>query len=255
MLDDRDRADRAPVVVVNQAFARRYFPNGRAIGERISITRGLNVVWREIVGVVGDVRHRSLSTDADPEMYVPFRDDPVFFMRFAVSGANAESLAAGARASVWDVDKNLPVTKVRPLEALVAASVAQPRFHALLVGGFAALALVLAAIGLYGSVARLVAQRTREIGVRSALGASPWQILGLVGRHVFRLVTLGLLIGLAGAVALTRTIERFLFGVPPTDEVTFAAVTVLFAAVAAVAAWLPARRALAVDPVEALRAE
>ena len=254
-LDGGDRADRAPVVVVNQAFARRYFPGRPAIGERISITRGLDVVWREIVGVVGDVRHRALSVDPDPEMYVPFRDDPVFFMRFAVSAPNAESLAAGARAAVWDVDKDLPVTKVRPLEALVAASVAQPRFHALLVGGFAVLALVLAAIGLYGVVARLVAQRTQEIGLRSALGASPRQILGLVGRHVSRLVLVGLLIGLAGALALTRTLERFLFGVPTTDAATFAAVTVLFAIVAGVAAWLPARRALAVDPVEALRAE
>lgn len=254
-LAESDRADRAPVVVVNQAFARRYFPGRQAIGERISITRGRDLVWREIVGIVGDLRHRALSADADPEMYVPFQDDPVFFMRFALNAANAESLAGSARAAVWEVDRNLPVTKMRPLEALVAASVAQPRFHALLVGGFALLALVLAAIGLYGVVARLVAQRTQEIGVRSALGASPRQILALVGGHVSRLVLAGLLIGLAGALALTRTLERFLFGVQPTDVSTFAAVTAIFALVAGVAAWLPARRALRVDPVEALRAE
>ena len=255
MLSDTDRVARGPVVLVNQAFATRYYPGQQVLGKRISITRGMDVVWREVVGVVGDLRHRALSAPPDPEMYVPFADDPVFFMRFAASGPRAAGLAPDVRAAVWSVDKDQPVTKVRPLEALVAASVAQPRFQALLVSGFAVLALLLAAIGLYGVVTRLVAQRTREIGVRVALGATPRQVVSLVGQHVVRLVLLGAVLGLAGALALTKVLGRFLFGIAPTDAATFAAVTLLLALVAAVAAWLPARRALGVDPAAALRAE
>ena len=251
-----DRAGAPPVVVVNETAARRLFPDGRAIGRRITLgTKRDGVPFGgEIVGIVGDVRQRGLDADALPEVYAshdqwPFRDLAVVVR----AAGDPAALASGVRAIVRDLDPNLPVSTLATLEEVVGASVARPRFYMLLLGGFAAAALLLAAIGVYGVISYAVGRRTREIGVRLALGATSGRVLREVVGRGLALATIGLVVGGAGALVVTRLLRSLLFGVGATDPVAFAGAALLLVAVAVGAAIVPARRAARVSPIAAMR--
>jgi predicted permease len=255
-LSPDDRAGAPNVVVINDAMARRYWPDREPIGQRIAVTRGEWPVWREIVGVVGDIRHRSLREEPTPEIYAPFQQIPFPFMRVVVrGGTDRRALADALRRAVWSVDRDQPVVAIRPLTDLVRRELAPARLQAILLGGFAGLAVVLATVGLYGVVAYGVSRRVREIGVRVALGAERADITAMVLGGAARLVAAGALLGGIGAVLLTRVLRRLLYGVSPTDPVTLAAVIVLLGGVALLASAVPARRAARVDPMDALRYE
>ncbi len=250
---ERDDEKASRVVIISEAMARRYFPAEDALGKRLGT--GPNA-WREIVGVMADVKQFGLEIDARPTMYLPDRQSPARAMTVVVrTTAEPLQLAAAVRAAVWEGDKNLAMAKVMPMAQLVSTSIAQPRFILLLLGIFAGVALALAAVGIYGVMSYTVTQRTREIGVRMALGARPRDVLRLVVGQGLLLTALGVGIGLAGAVGLTRLMRTLLFGVQPTDPATFALIALLLAGVALLACYLPARRAAKVDPMVALRYE
>ncbi|HEV8199644.1 MAG TPA: ABC transporter permease [Candidatus Polarisedimenticolia bacterium] len=267
----RDEDGSTPVAIVNEAFARAMFPGEEALGKRAKSWRDENVP-REIVGVVQDVRYFGAGDEIRPLFYVPHRQNTwgamVVTVRAARPGAGspgaaapgagtgeAPSLAASLRAAIATLDRDLPIGDVRTMSQTMTDSMARPRFNALLLSTFAALALVLAAVGLYGIVSYSVAQRTREIGVRIALGARTTDVHRLVLGRTLRLLAFGLLAGTAGALAVTRLMAGLLFEVAPWDPAAFAAGSVVLASVAIAAAWLPARRAARVDPMTALRSE
>jgi len=248
--------ERAPLVaVINETMAKRYWPNANPIGQRINETNN-EANWREIVGIVGSVQHLARGEEPKPEMFVPVSQKPPESLNMAVrTQVEQASFEATLRRSVTAIDANLPVFEVRTMEERLFESVAQPRFRTVLLGVFAALALVMAVIGLYAVMAVSVAQRTHELGIRVALGAQRRDVIGLILRQGIKLVSLGIVIGLAGAWALTRVLTTLLFEVKPTDPLTFVAVPVLLIAVAILACWLPARQAASVDPLTALRYE
>jgi putative ABC transport system permease protein len=211
---------------------------------------------REIVGVVGDVRHYGLDQDVTMQMYDPVRQRPASGMSFVLkTSVDPASLAPAARRAVLAADPEQPVSDVRTMREVVEATTAQRRFSLLLLGVFAGIALLLAAVGIYGVVGYSVAQRTHEIGVRMALGARRGEILGLVLRQGMALALLGVGVGLVGALALTRLIAGLLFGVSASDPLTFAATAVLLSGVALLATFIPAHRATRVEPTAALRYE
>jgi len=257
--DERDRDGRAPVAIINEAMARRYFAGEDPIGKRIrlsSLVTPKDQPMRQIVGVVGDVKHRGVTAEARPEVYVPFAQAPFQEMFVAVkTDSDPASVTSAVRAAVLELDREQPIFNVKTMEQRLGQSVAGQRFNTLLLAIFAGLALLLAAVGLYGALSYAVAERTHELGVRLALGAQSRDVLRLVIGHGLKLVAIGLLIGLVGAVALTRLLGGLLFGVSATDPLTFFVVALLLVVVAVVACYLPARRATKVDPMVALRAE
>ena len=259
--DERDNQHAPPVIIVNETFARRYFAGTEALGQHIIVEgeQGDNVVPppREIIGIVGDVRHESLDTESGPEYYVPYTQAPEAFMSLVVRSAadNPLSLAASVREVIKQMDKDQYVAAIQPMTKLVAESVARRRFNAQLTGVFAVVALLLAAVGIFGVLNYAVAQRTQEIGLRVALGAQTRDVLRLVLGQGVRLILFGLALGLAASFALTRVLAVMLFGVTPTDPLTFVAVSLLLASVALLACYIPARRATKVDPLVALRYE
>jgi putative ABC transport system permease protein len=254
-----DRADSLPVTIISEATARRFWPNESPLGKRINTDiDDPTSPWRTIVGVVGDVRHYALDTEPTPQFYLPYRQGPVQYMALLVrssSSSSAESQVAAVRGQIWAIDKDQPIFNVKTMERFVAESVAQRRFTMLLLGLFAAVALVLAIIGLYGVMAYTVTQRTHEIGIRMALGAQASDVLKMVIGQGMSLAVVGVGIGLLAAFALSRMISSFLYGVSPTDPLTFVGVPLLLCAVAAIASYIPARRATRVDPMVALRYE
>jgi putative ABC transport system permease protein len=259
-----DDSERAPlVVVVNEAMARRLWPGERPLGQRIRFLNdadyGGRERWHEVVGVVGDVKSRSLAADEEPAVYVSFAQRVLPFVRGVSlvlrTSVPPESLLPAVRRALVSVDPDLPVFEARGLEKVVARSVAGRRFNALLLEGFAVLALVLSAIGVYGVLSEAVGRRTREIGIRMALGAQRAEVLRLVLREGMALVLAGLGLGLPASLLLSRTLRGFLFGIAPGDPQTLAAVSLLLFAAALLAAYLPARRATQVEPVTALRSE
>jgi putative ABC transport system permease protein len=256
---ERDTAQSAPVLIVNESFARRQFPDENPIGKHVKpgISLGGESVWREVVGVVKDVKHRpALGKDYEPEYYVPHAQMPISSMSIVLrTNGDPRGLASVVQEQVEALDREIPVHRVRTLEQYLGNAVAQPRFNALLLTLFAGLALVLTAIGLYGVMAYSVIQRTPEIGVRIALGAQTTSVLKLVIGQGLKLTALGLVIGLGAAYGSTRFIEAFLFGVAPTDPLTFAGIALLLSCVAVLACYVPARRATKVDPMVALRCE
>ncbi|HEX8272227.1 MAG TPA: ABC transporter permease [Longimicrobiaceae bacterium] len=255
---EQDRAGTPRVVVLNRAAVRRFFPGEEPLGQRILMALGADTVtvpW-EVVGVVGDVRHFGVEAEAQPAMYFPQAQAPAGSMGVVVRTAVAPLSVAGAvRREVRALDPNLPLGDLQPLEQLTADSVSQPRFYMLMLCIFAGVALALAAIGIFGVISYSVAQRTREIGVRVALGADPASVLRIVVGGALGLAALGVGIGLLGALAGTRVLSGLLFGVAATDPATYAGVAVVLLAVAGLASWLPARAATRVDPAIALRAE
>ncbi len=255
-IDARDSAAAPAVVLINEAMARRYWPGENPLGRRITILRRGEPAFREIVGIVGDIRHAGLHLEAQPEMYVAIGQPLLAYVSLAVrTTGDPAKLASALREAVWAVDPDQPVSRVRTMDEVVAASIGETRFYSLLLGIFAALALGLAAVGIYGVMSYAVAARTREIGIRLALGAQRGTVFRLVLARGARLVAMGLVIGLTGALAATRGIEKLLYGVQATDALTFAAVAAVLALVALVACWLPARRATRVDPAITLRYE
>lgn len=254
-----DRAESDPVVVVNGAFVRRFLPEATdlaaALGERVVL--GFNEEPRRIVGVVGDVRHDALARDPFPNVYLPYEQFPWSRgLALAVrSSLPPEELTAAVRERLRSVEPDVAVYRVQTMADVVAASVAEPRFSTLLLAAFAVAALGLAAVGVYGVLAYAVRRRTREIGVRVALGASRSDVVRLVLLRWMGLVLLGIAVGLGASLGLARLVAGFLFRVDPTDPATFAALALFLAAVAAAACYLPTRRALAVDPRVALEAE
>ncbi len=253
----QDQATGPAVMIVNDTFARRFFPGEEVIGKRIIPGEGRQPVTREIVGVVGDVRHEALDVGPTPEYYIPYEQASVDDMTVVAktTGGNPTSIAAPLRDVIRVMDKEQPVYNIRPMTQLLTESLAQRRFNLVLLGGFALLALVLAGIGIYGVMSYSVAQRTREIGVRIALGAQSGDVLKMVLSHALGLTAIGLALGLVGAFALTRFLVTLLFEVRPTDLTTFAIVSIVLGAVAIAACLVPARRATKVDPLVALRYE
>jgi putative ABC transport system permease protein len=252
-------AARAPLVaVIDETMARAYWPDTDPVGKRFRLGgfEDTDPSWITVVGIVGNVRHSGLHVDPRPQAYVPQAQeatgDQTFVLRTAGDPAR---LIKDARAAVSAVDPNQPVARVRTMEQMVAESVAGRRFNMVLLGAFAILALVLAAVGIYGITSYSVAQRTREMGLRMALGAKPGTVLRMILREAGWLALIGLAAGLVLAVATTRVMASLLFGVPATDPATFVAVAVGLAAVSFLAAYLPGRRATRVDPMVAFRAD
>jgi putative ABC transport system permease protein len=247
-----DTADQTRVLMINEAFARKYFPNEDPLGRRLAIGGGF---WRPIIGIVGDVRHVSLGDPAKPELYVPISQEPVSRLDLVVR-ARTDSLALmdTVRAVIRSMEKDAPVT-VRTMDEVVDESIVRPRLFLSLTGFFAGLALLLAALGLYGVISYSVAQRTQEVGIRMALGAQPSEVLRMVVAQSLVLVSIGIGVGIPMALGLTRYLESFLFGVESGDALTFVVVCVTLLASGVAAAWAPAWRAAKVDPVIALRTE
>lgn len=255
LLDERDAAGAAPVVVVNRTLAASWWPGERAVGRRLKWGGAASDdPWREVVGVVADVRHFGLDEPALPEVYSPHAQLPYDNMYAVVRTAgDPAALIAEAARVVREMDPGVPLVDPRPMAELVAGSVAVRRLRAGLLGGFAALALLLCGIGVYGVMSHLVGERRGEIGVRMAVGARSGQVLRAVLREGLALGAAGLVAGAAGVLAMPRLLGGLLFGVEPLDPPTLAAAALALLAVAALAAWLPARRAAAVDPVRVLR--
>ncbi len=249
--DERDTATSPPVMIITQEFARRFFPNEDPIGKRIQ-TRD----WRTIVGVVGSVKHQQPWRLPQPMMYVPHAQDPGGFMWVTVrTVGDPEKLATALRGTVRSLDRDLPVLSMRTMREVVSDSVNEPRLLALFLAGFAGFALVLAATGIYGVVAYSVSQRTHEMGVRIALGASYGHVLALVAKKAAVLAATGVLIGVPAALGVSRLIGSLLHGTSPLDITVFVGVAAVLLAVALAASYIPARRAARIDPMEALRCE
>ena len=257
--DDRDGADAPPVVIVNQAFARLYWPDRSPVGERLRDAHPApDAPWLTVVGVVGDVRQESLSAPAAPEIYYPYGQNPFGWYSDAALVVRHDRAWAGARSlarQVWALDGSVPAFDGRSMPEVLSAQLRWRRVQAILLCLFAATALVLATVGLYGVLGYLVAQRTREFGVRMALGADRPEVVKLVLREGLLLAAVGTALGLGAAWLLSRFLSAVLYGVRPADPTVFGATAVLVAGFALLACWLPARRATRVDPMIALRGD
>ena len=255
-----DTEDAPGVVIINETMAARFFPGEDPIGKRIGLS-GNPRDWREIVGVVGDVRNYGVDADVKPEAYVPFVQNAPGYLASVASAMNVivrstndpAALTAALREQVQALDKDQPVSEVRTMEWYLSESMAQRRFNMLLLGAFGGLALVLAAVGIYGVIAYTVTQRTHEMGIRIALGARGGDILKLIFAHAMLTTLAGIVIGLGAALALTRLLQNLLYQVTATDPFVFGSITLLLLLVAMVATYIPARRAMKVDPITALR--
>jgi putative ABC transport system permease protein len=258
----QDDQDHPGVVIVSEAFARRYFPHERALGQRLGLSPPARI-WKnqrltsfEIVGIARNVKSAGLNAESEPTYYVPASQAPLQDMTILVRTQNDPTrLVPTLRNAVWTIDPNQPIANISTMERIVADSIAQPRLNMLLMGLFGALALILAAVGIYGLLSYAVTQRIQEIGIRMALGAQVTDVLKLVLKQGMTLALIGEALGLVGAFALARLIGGLLFGVTPTDAMTFIAVSGVLTGVALLACYFPARRATKVDPLVALRCE
>ena len=252
--------DGAPgAVVVNQAFVKKHWPGQNPVGKRITFDRRLSGEKLEshtVVGVVGDTRPRSLDVPPQPTLYFSYHQFRLPFMSLVIRGTDDPApVERVLRAAVRGIDPDLPIEEVKTLASIASQSAAQPRFRTYVLAAFAAISLMLAAIGVYGLLSYSVTQRVREIGVRIALGAKPRDVLRLVVGEGMRLVAAGAALGVAGALATSRLVSAMLFGVSTADPLTYGAVVMILAAVAFIACYIPALRAARVDPISALRAE
>jgi putative ABC transport system permease protein len=273
-LDDHDTEAAPWVIAVNQAFARKFFPNEDPIGQQILLRYDPYPVDelrpRQIVGIVGDVKHFGPGQETPAFVYAPYTQQPAVFPGGAdrahlhkalvlrtASGGNGggTNLAANVKKALAEIDPNQPVTNIMTMEDVLTASIGDSRFYMQLLGIFAGVAVLLAAVGIYGVMSYSVSERTHEIGIRMALGAHRSDVLGLIAKLWLKLTFIGVAIGVALALGVARLISSFLFGVKPTDPLTYAAVAVGLAAIALLACYIPARRAMKVDPLVALRYE
>jgi putative ABC transport system permease protein len=267
--DQRDTANSAHVVVINQAFAKKYWPSGDPIGSRMTIGVGLGPQFeepaRQVVGIVGNVRESGLTGADEPVMYVPDTQVTDGITKLANSAvplnwiiktvADPALMSAAIQRQMQQVDGLLAATKIRTMDQVVAGSTARQNFNMLLLTIFAGLALLLAAIGVYGLLSYAVEQRTQELGIRLALGAGRADVLKLVVRQGLLLSGIGVAIGLAASLAINRVLANLLFGVKATDPLTYVAVAAVLLSVALLASYIPARRATKIDPLVALRYE
>ena len=253
--NDRDNAKAPAVAIVNESLARRYFGGEDATGKRITINYLGQTNTREIVGVVHDL-NQGEAAKIEPQIYVPYEQQPwLSATLIARAAANPESVRRDVHKAVLSVDKDQTLTKVNTAEQALNKSLAEPRLYMALLAAFAALALLLAAVGVYGVMSYSVAERTHEIGVRMALGAQVGDVMKMVINEGLRLASAGVAVGLVGAFLLTRIISSLLYRVSATDPVTFVAISVLLVGVALGASFVPAWRATKVDPVTALKHE
>ncbi|MCP5116288.1 MAG: ABC transporter permease [bacterium] len=266
---ERDTGNSPPVLIVNQAFVRRYFPEEEPLGQRVTIGRNMGPQFadqtRQIVGVVGDVREFGLDRNAPPAMFLPASQVPSGITAFIArvmpttwvvrTAGEPLSMRELVQREIRAVDSQQPVSSIRKLEQVVGASIASQNFNMLLLGVFAGIAVLLAAVGIYGVMAYTVTERTQEFGIRMALGAARGDVARMVLKQGMSLAAAGVLLGLAGAFGLTRLLSSLLFGVTPTDPITYATVAALLTLIALVAIYVPARRATRVDPIVALRYE
>jgi predicted permease len=251
---ESDNAQSVPVVVVNKTFAAKMWPNESALGKRIQFAGDKR--WWTIVGIVGDTKHFALNEHQLLQAYIPHSQRPQIFTTLALrSTADPLLLSRAIRDAIWRVDRDQPVWGVRSMDQLLDNAVGSPRLIVRLTVGFAVIALLLGAIGIYGVLSYTMSQRSQELGIRIALGAESRQVVGMVVREGMRIVAIAVAIGLVGSLATTRLLRSQLFGVAPTDVLTFSIVTVLLAFVAMLACYLPARRASRVDPMIALRSD
>jgi putative ABC transport system permease protein len=255
--DDRDDSRATAVAIINETLSRRFFQDSNPIGRKIVIGYLGRRVVREVVGVSSDIKQEELVSGTKPEVYVPAQQLPWFGMALVirVSGDDPMSLKKELQQAIWEVDKDLPVSGAETVEHHLSELVAEPRLYTLLLGVFAAVALILASVGIYGVMSYSVTERTHEIGIRMALGAKQRDVVAFVVRQGLTLALIGVAIGLAVAFALTRVMSSLLYGVTATDPLTFALIPLLLAVVALLACYLPARRATKVDPMIALRYE
>jgi predicted permease len=247
----------APLVaIINETMARKLFENLDPIGQRVRIGSAPNGPWTTIVGVIGDIRHGGLEAEPQPELYITYlQSAPVApFIVLRTTGDPA-LLADTVRAEVRRIDKNIPLYDMRTMSTLRAEAMSTRRFVLLIVAAFGVLALGLAAIGVYGVMSLIVSERTREVGVRLALGAEPSQLLTMVVGQAAKLAAVGVAIGVASAVVLAPLLDSQLYGVAALDPVTFISVPIALLLVAALAAAVPARKAMRIDPLVALRIE
>jgi predicted permease len=255
-----DREGQPLVAIVNEEIVREFFPHENPIGVRICWAGDAGPPqWMTVIGVVGDVKHSGLNQPTDPAVYTPFSQNDERWRRFMTLAVRSRDASPGlveeVKKQIWSLDSQIPVSDVHAMDDLIAVSLAQQRFNMLLLGLFAALALTLAAVGIYGAMAYAVNQRTHEIGIRTALGAQRSDVLRLVMRDGAKIALFGIASGIVGALALTHLMASLLFEVKPTDPVTFAGVAILLAFVVLAACYIPARRAMRVDPMVALRYE
>ena len=255
-----DRERQPLVAVVNEEMVREFFPHENPTGVRIRWAGDEGPPqWMTVIGVVGDVKHSGLNQPTDPAVYTPFAQSGERWRRFMTLAIRTPEASPGlveeVKRQIWSLDGQLPVSDVHAMDELIAVSLAQERFNMLLLGLFAALALILAAVGIYGAMAYAANQRTHEIGIRTALGAQRRDVLRLVMRDGAKIALLGIACGIAGALALTHLMASLLFEVKPTDPATFAGVAILLVFVVLAACYIPARRAMRVDPMVALRYE
>jgi putative ABC transport system permease protein len=252
-----DSGNAPRVMVINDTLARRHFPREDPIGKRINKGTKSEPSWWQIIGVVGDIKDNGLGEEALPAFYQPISQNPWWgaFLIVKTETPDPLGLTAAVRDEIRSLDREMPVAQVRTLEQRLSASVAQPRFRATLIAVFAALALILASVGIYGVISYSVTQRAHEVGIRVALGARSRDVLALVVKQGMTLTLIGLGIGLSASIALTRLMKTLLFGVSATDPLTFIVISLLLMAVALLACWIPARRATKVDPLLALRCE
>ena len=251
MFNDLDSQGSPPVLIINESMARRSFSEEDPLGKRIIVRN--EQFSREIVGVIRDIKHFGLDKVSLPEMYVPFGQMPSRYLRLVLrTGSDSRSIIRAVQKQVWEVDRQQPVAKIKTMDQLVADSVSHHRFNMLLLDIFAAFALILASVGIYGVMSYSVTQRTHEIGIRVALGAAPKDILTLIVREGMILTIAGIVAGIVGAVALMRVIRSLLFEVSTMDAAIFVMTPLLFAFIGFVGCFIPARRAARVDPSIAL---
>jgi putative ABC transport system permease protein len=257
LFNPSDSVSSPAVVLISQALAKRYFPNQNPLGRHLIFGFPINgVVSREIVGIVGNIRDVSLGKEPGPMLYVPYAQAPLFGGEVVVrSTLSAPAIIGAIRAATHGIDKNLPVTDIATLPDVLNQSVAQPRFRTLLLGLFGAIALTLAAVGIFGVISYSVSRRTQELGIRMALGAQPGSVLRMILREMLALTAIGIAIGIPCAVAAGRLVTHLLFNVTPYDPITLVLVPLVLVAVATLASYIPARRAMKVDPIVALRYE
>ncbi len=256
--DARDNENAPHVAMVNETFVRRFIANGNPIGQHILLDReNRQVDALEIVGVVGDAKQKEISSPTPPEMYQPFPQSPSRRLWLVFRGAteNLGGVQPAVRHIIQDLDANIFTYNINPMQSLVGKTLAQPRFNMILLGAFAGVAILMAAVGIYGVIAYSVTQRTREIGIRMALGAQRIDMLGMILRQSLAVVVVGIAIGLFGSFGATRLLATLLYGVGANDALTYAGVVVLLGAAALLASYIPARRAMRVDPMVALRYE